>query len=380
MRFRFPRPVHFALCAVVALCGAQVRVEDCRFDLHHFVCTYPEATYHIRLPDNRVPGVKTPVIVLLHDAGQSGARILGNEPLLRTFRDAGFAVLAPDALPRRNRRLEYRYSGNRRPMFGNLDGASWVEYSQRKFLIETPDGGQRVLDFDVDRGWYFHSTDRMIYVNLRNYRAEADSEYDFIGRDEIQALRDVLDHSARENGTAEKPALILGFGHGGSLVWQIACHAPGLADLLVPVGGAFWGELPDSCQPGARLLHTHERTSTFWPLSGAPGSRRRYTRTGVQDNIDLLLKDNWCSGEPTTGGRGGSSASLTTWADCVDGGPVELMVLDQPFAFQNWWFSELLSRMEPADGDPADGEPAAVPETPDARKPVFKRPKARSTN
>jgi polyhydroxybutyrate depolymerase len=52
-------------------------------------------------------------------------------------------------------------------------------------------------------------------------------------------LRNVLAHAEDEYGIDPKPVLIIGLGHGGSLVWQIACNAPNLARLLAPVDGAY---------------------------------------------------------------------------------------------------------------------------------------------
>jgi len=377
MLFGILRPVHFILCAAVMLCGAQVAIEDCRFANGHLGCTYPAATYHIRLPEERPPGLRTPVVVLLHDAGRSAASVLENEPLIRSYRDAGYALVVPVALPRKNRRIEYyiagdRYSMRREGFFENLPVLP-ADFSKKKYYLETPDGGKRLLDFDVDRGWYFYNTDQVIYRDPLEIPTEDDLQYEYIGRDEIGTLSEILAYAANKHGTSERPSLILGFGHGGSLVWQIACHAPDFADLLAPVGGAFWGWLPDRCEPGAWLLHTHERASEFWPLSGAKGSEFRYSRTSIYENVDLLLKDNWCSGAPMTARLGGSSARLRTWDDCVEGGPVELLVLDGRFAFQDWWLDELLNRIGPVRVAPPVGPPVGQVE-PDSPKPVFKRP------
>jgi polyhydroxybutyrate depolymerase len=368
MPFRFLRPVHVALLAVFILCGAQVRLEDCRFDFHNFVCTYPAATYHIRLPDDRAPGVQIPVVVFLHDAGQSGAQVLENDALLQTFLEAGYAVIAPDALPRKNRRLEYGGEG-RGLVWGESGDIIPADFSVKKFLVETRAGGTRLLDFGVDRGWYFYATDQIIYRDPRHPRPIGERRSEYIGRDEIQMLRDVLTDAAADFGTAQKPELILGLGHGGSLAWQIACSAPELAGLFAPVGGAFWRAVPAECSPGARVLHTHERASVFWPITGTLGGERRYARTKIRDNIDMMLDANWCSGEEKTGRRGNSSAHLTTWDNCVDGGPVELLVLDRRFAFQDWWLKELLGRI-----GPVQDAPAVEQVEPDTRKPVFKRP------
>lgn len=384
MRILPLRSIDIALCAVITLCAATVApIKGCDFGSRGFACAYPPATYHVRTPEDRTPGDAIPVVVILHDAGGSGADIIDNTRLIEAFHQAGFAVIAPDALPRNNRRLIYR--GDRPGMVeGQGDSFINATYSKRKLLVREPGGMVRDLDYQRDRAWYYYNVDQMVYSGGSYGRPETD----YIGRDEIAVLRQVLEDSASNHGTAQEASIILGFGHGGSLIWQIACHAPDLAEVFAPVGGAFWNDLPAACVPGARLLHTHERASDFWPLDGAGGGERRYERISIFDNLGLLLNANWCDIDRKAGARIGASGHLTTWDDCVDGGPIELLVLDQPFAFQAWWLAELLNRLAPPVTEDA---PAAEPEAPSAAGPVFKlpgsdrgslfkRPKARAGN
>jgi poly(3-hydroxybutyrate) depolymerase len=163
-----------------------------------------------------------------------------------------------------------------------------------------------------------------------------------------------------EHGIDPKPALVIGLGHGGSLVWQIACYAPNFGHILAPVGGAFWRKIPTNCKSGANLVHTHQRTSAFWPLKGVKGTKKRYARTSIYRNLEMLLGKNECDPENTTVQTEETGVSLTTWADCVDGAPVELMMLDEKFAFQTWWLEDMLGRIERMDIDRTYEKPEEI--------------------
>jgi poly(3-hydroxybutyrate) depolymerase len=304
--------------------------------------TFQGSTYQIRVPDFENPNYQIPVVVILHDAGRNGAAITNDESLVNAFIDKGYAVLAPNALRRRNARIDYR--GNRP---GNVERESFslpFSYSEKRFVLTGGDGTVRTLKYRTDSGWYFYNVDRVRYSHDL-------SESELLGRDEIQNLRNVLRNAEEEYGVNPEPVLIIGLGHGGSLVWQIACHAPNLGRVLAPVGGAYWRELPKKCKPGANLIHTHHRASAFWPLKGVKGRKKRYARTSIYRNVAMLLGANRCGSEKTTIRTDEFGASHTTWADCAGGGPVGLLLLDQRFAFQTWWLDEMLARVEQTDTD-----------------------------
>lgn len=383
MRLRAPKPLLAGLIAMAVVCEVTpspaqivtrslVDIEDCHFELDELVCSYDRPTYEIVLPDRRAQDGPIPVAMVLHDAARSGAELLANAPVVGPLLEAGFAVVAPDAEFRRNRRLIP--SDWRRERVGHIEGDLIpAAYSEKKFLVEDPPGELRRLAFGRDRGWYFETTDRIIYADRTMGDAEDGGGYDYIGRDEIAALRLVLDRAAVQHGTARRPTIVIGFGHGGSLVWQIACRAPRMADLLAPVGGAFWQELPVGCAPGARLIHTHARESLFWPLEGRGGGKHRYRRIAIKENVAVMVEANDC----LTGGRAetrlAGGADLATWTACLPGTRVEVMLLDERFAFQDWWMAELLARVGRAPAQPEAAE-AAEAEEPAASGPVFRQP------
>ncbi|MFQ5564885.1 MAG: alpha/beta hydrolase family esterase [Paracoccaceae bacterium] len=362
MRISIPGSMRAGLCLAIWLCAAAgTKIDGCHFAGRKLVCAYDQSTYHIRTPTVADPEIRIPVVVILHDAGGSGRAVVNDGRLVAAFNDRGYAVLAPNALPRRNRRITYR--GERPGMVEARTEVQPFRFSKRKLLMTGVDGDVRYLKFRKDTGWYFYNVDQAIYTS-------GDNITEYIGRDEIRALRDMLAHAAEEFGIDPQPVLVIGLGHGGSLVWQIACHAPRLAGILAPVGGAFWREIPESCQPGARLIHTHHRASAFWPLEGANGNRRRYARTSVYGALELLLRANRCGADAVTGRNDNLGVNYTGWSGCRDGGPVEFLTLDDAFAFQGWWLGEVLDRIEPL----AAARASKAPEAPPQAGPAFRKP------
>jgi polyhydroxybutyrate depolymerase len=86
-------------------------------------------------------------------------------------------------------------------------------------------------------------------------------------RDDIAFLAEVLDDAARR-GVDRGRVLLAGFSRGGSMVWDVACHAPGTARAYAPVAGAFWEPLPARCAGPVALFHTHGWTDRVVPIEG----------------------------------------------------------------------------------------------------------------
>lgn len=383
MRFGIRGRTGLALIAAAMLCAAAekpettirfIEVEGCHFELDEMVCSYDPPTFGVLMPSGSPPAAPVPVAVVLHDAGSSGSEVLADGRLAGGLLDAGFAVIAPDAEVRRNRRIEFDRIRLLRPG-GSVGGLIPGRYSERKFVLEDPPGDTRLLDFSRDRGWYFESTDRAVYDDQRAESTGDGTDYDLIGRDEIAALRLVLDRAATRHGTARRPTVIIGIGHGGSLAWQIACRAPRMADLVAPVGGAYWHELPERCAPGARLLHTHARDSVFWPLEGKGGGERRFRRTAIEDNVAVMTETNACSAHGRIEMRLQGVADLAAWEACAAGSRIEVMLVDGDFAFEDWWMAELLTRVGRAPAAPDAAEPEESVE-PTESGPVFRQPGA----
>lgn len=341
--------------------------EGCAFDVSNLVCTYPEPTYEIRLPSVVPTDDETPVVVIFHDAGGDAADILAEESVIGRFLESGYALIAPDALARHNRRL--RYHGRRPGPAASPDDLFPLSFSDKDFVVERTDGTVRRLRWGTDTGWYFYNIDKIKYLK-EDQRIGPIDEFDYIGRDEIFALREILADAKENYGTAGRPRLIAGVGHGASLVWQIACHAPGMAELLAPVGAAFWREMPAECRPGAHLIHTHRRSSAFWPLDGAGGGERRFSRTGIFETVDMLLDTSGCDRSRVTEGTDPRGFDFSTWDECRRGGSVELLLTDDEQGFPDWWADRMLMRLFAPLAEQAQDAMQAAPEV----NPAFRNP------
>lgn len=348
--------------------GSPAELTHCGFEFGELLCDYPATGYHIQMPASPRTDDRVPVVVVLHDAGGDAGSLLEEDSLIRWFAFEGFAVVAPQALPRQNRRIEY-HDDRPSPLEQSAQFHPF-SFSKKEFTLKEDDGDIRDLSWGDDSGWYFYNTDIAEYSgNIIG----AEHETDYIGRDEIRALRKLLSRLTKEHGTAARPSLIAGLGHGASLVWQIACYDPDFSDIYAPVGGAFWHDIPTDCKPGGRLVHTHQRDSRSWPLEGAEGSSRRFARTSIHRNMEMLLRLNGCDRRKVIEGEAERGFSYSSWGECDHGGPIELILTDQELGFPQWWVNEMLNRLDPI-VSPVSLEPEEATST----GPAFKSPGARA--
>jgi polyhydroxybutyrate depolymerase len=162
-------------------------------------CRVQQGFYRLALPEATEGPV--PALVFLHGWGQSAATVMRNEAMLAALAARGYALIAPEGIPR--------------PTHENRD---WS-----------------VRDGDPT------------------------------ARDDVAFLTEVLDDAAR-HGVARDRVLMAGFSRGGSMVWDVACHAPGTARAYSPVAGAFWEPMPDGCAGPVDLFHTHGWSDRVVPL------------------------------------------------------------------------------------------------------------------
>jgi len=221
-------------------------------------CETESGTYRIALPDGTPPDGGWPAVAFYHGAGGSGARTLGNTSMVSAALDRGYAVIAPDGLPRPNTR------------FGP--------------------------------GWSFHP--------------ERPKQ-----RDEVAFTREML-ADASERYTLNRDHMVLsGFSIGGSLVWYMACEAPDLAMAYAPVGGAFWRPHPvmDACAGPINMLHTHGWRDRVVPLEGRPLGGGRILQGDVFYGLQILRHVNGCEGMRADTFDTSSPTWRRTWEACTPG-------------------------------------------------------------
>jgi polyhydroxybutyrate depolymerase len=207
-------------------------------------CEIAEGTYHIVLPKDATGPV--PAIILLHGFTGQGADVIRFRPVIDVALAQGYAVIAPDGLPR-------------------------------------PNGPGRTWGFHPDRP---------------------------ARRDEAAFIMAVADDATRQFGLRRDRMLLAGFSIGGSMVSYLACAHPDAFAAYAPVAGSFWRPHPTGCAGPVQLLHTHGLADRTVPLEGrevAPGFRQGnvYDAMGIwqatdgckakarQDRISIFTVQHW---------------------------------------------------------------------------------------
>ncbi len=142
--------------------------------------------------------------MFLHGWGSTGMGSLGNRRWVPQALAAGWAVIAPNGMPRTGR------SG---------------------------------------RQWAFHPD----WPRARN---------------DIAFLQAVRDNAANRFDLDPDRIALGGFSIGGSMTHYLACAAPDAFAAYIPVAGAFWRPHLEGCNGPVRLLHTHGWRDTTVPLEG----------------------------------------------------------------------------------------------------------------
>ncbi len=163
-------------------------------------CAVAERSYHAALPDGPAKGA----VVFLHGYGGTGQQAMDNTGMVQPLLDRGYAVIAPDGLPR-----------------AGTDRRSWA-------FLPPSDGT----------------------------------------RDDAAFLSAVADDAAARFGLPRGRMVLAGFSVGGSMVAYAACRDPGAFAAYAPVAGNFWRPYPEACVGPVRLLHVHGWADGTVPLEG----------------------------------------------------------------------------------------------------------------
>ena len=89
------------------------------------------------------------------------------------------------------------------------------------------------------------------------------------GRDDLGFMRAVLADVRARWPVDDRTVVAGGFSIGGSMVWDLACHAADGFSAFLPFSGGFWEPMPEACTAGpVNLRHVHGRADTTVPLAG----------------------------------------------------------------------------------------------------------------
>jgi polyhydroxybutyrate depolymerase len=114
-------------------------------------------------------------------------------------------------------------------------------------------------------------------------------------RDEFAFINAVLDDALKRLPLDARQIYASGFSQGGSMVWNLACHAPARFAGFMPVAGGFWEPLPESCAPGPRrLFHVHGSNDAIVPMAGRSLRNGQYRQGDIRKGWDLLRRGASC--------------------------------------------------------------------------------------
>lgn len=246
-------------------------------------CTIPEGRYRIVLPDP--DGAARPALMFLHGWGGSGQGILGMGGLVETALARGYAVIAPDGIPRANGR-----------------GLTWAFHPNRPGP-----------------------------------------------RDDIAFLRAVRDDAAAHHGIDHDRVILGGFSIGGSMASYAACADPDGFAAYAPVAGAFWVPVPARCAGPVDLFHTHGWTDTVVPLEGRvlrdDAAGGLFAQADIWQAMQVWRAANGCRPDPESHDRTGPFMRRD-WTECDSGKRIGFALFDGGHAVPQGWTDMMIDWVE----------------------------------
>ena len=227
-------------------------------------------------------GADVPALVYLHGWGGSSAGVIKNKGLVRALTRRGYALIVPEGRPTNPNRKQKDWSVR--------DGSAYE-------------------------------------------------------RDDIAFLGEILAEAATK-GVDRARVMISGFSRGGSMVWDVSCHAPDLARAYAPVAGAFWEPLPASCAGGAHVLHTHGWADRVIPLEGRSVAGGTITQGDTFASLKIRRAANGCPVEqPDQKLIDENGDLIRAWTDCP-GGRIELWLHPGQHGTPKGWVNRALDWFE----------------------------------
>lgn len=242
-------------------------------------CAVAGGAYHVALPEGA--GGPVPALVFLHGWGGSGEGVM-RMGIAEAAVARGYAVIAPDGLPRGEGR----------------GGGTWSFHPERP-----------------------------------------------AARDEAAFLRAVVADASARHGVDAARVILAGFSIGGSMASYVACASPADFAAYAPVGGGFWRPHPEGCAGSVRLLHTHGWRDGTVPLEGRPlGSG--FVQGDVFAAFEIWREANGCKGLRADRFETEGAFWRRAWDRCAPGSALELALFDGGHAVPEGWTDMVLDWFE----------------------------------
>lgn len=217
--------------ALLGLAATAAPAQDCGSP--DAPCVVQTGSYHAALPDPGTPPVG--MILWLHGYGGNGAAEIANAGLVGPMLEAGYGVVAPNA----------------------------VDWPERDVAA----------DWAVNDGF--------------NWR-----------RNDIVFLESVIADATARFGLPAERVIIAGFSRGGSMAWDFACTRPDAVIGVAAIAGGFWEPMVTRCPGPTALFHTHGFTDAMVPIEGREAMFGNYffQQGNLMKALDVWRRANGCMG------------------------------------------------------------------------------------
>jgi polyhydroxybutyrate depolymerase len=144
---------------------------------------------------------------------------------------------------------------------------------------------------------------------FHGWREEAKNLLADTAMHEFAFINAVLDDALRRLPLDAAQVYAAGFSQGGSMVWNLACHAPARFAGFLPVAGGFWEPIPQGCVAGPRrVLHVHGLDDATVPMTGRTLRNGLFRQGDIRKGWELLRQGASCGPEAGSFRRGGRFA------------------------------------------------------------------------
>jgi polyhydroxybutyrate depolymerase len=143
-------------------------------------------------------------------------------------------------------------------------------------------------------------------------------------RDDLAFLHDVVDDAKKRFPVDGARIVAAGFSQGGSMVWDLACHAATGFAAFLPVSGDFWLPYPARCESGpVNLRHIHGMNDQTFPMNARPLRGGRFVQGDIGKSLAILQQTDRCGAEADRIEQQGE-LKCWIWSSCSSGKRLEL--------------------------------------------------------